>query len=379
MLRLKLTILIFGGMLIHGMGYTQHFSTKGQFISGLTVNPKHPFQSQFRVQYFPTVFISKPLNDSYGFDWEFTLDSYAAYFFTDNSHELSGQIEPYRGWFGFSGNQLDLRVGLQKINFGSASLLRPLMWFDQLDPRDPLKLTDGVHAFLGRYYFLNNANVWFWFLAGNDELKGWERFATGKKQTELGGRIQFPFLSGEIAATYHYRDGSFKDSYADTLTERLFFSENRYAVDGKFDWLVGLWFETVLIHQNLDFSGQRYQRMMNYGLDYTFNVGNGLYVIAEYFSYSNASEILGTGNGADLLATSFSYPVNIINNIQAVVYYDLSHHDFYRFINFSWTYDNWIIYFMGFWNPENYQIYQDLGNIHLFSGYGAQVMVVFNH
>jgi hypothetical protein len=119
--------------------------------------------------------------------------------------------------------------------------------------------------------------------------------------------------------------------------------------------------------------------MMNYGLDYTFNVGNGLYVIAEYFSYSNASEILGTGNGADLLATSFSYPVNIINNIQAVVYYDLSHHDFYRFINFSWTYDNWIIYFMGFWNPENYQIYQDLGNIHLFSGYGAQVMVVFNH
>jgi hypothetical protein len=49
---------------------------------------------------------------------------------------------------------------LQKINFGSASMLRPLMWFDQMDPRDPLQLTDGVWGLLGRYYFLNNANIW---------------------------------------------------------------------------------------------------------------------------------------------------------------------------------------------------------------------------
>lgn len=34
------------------------------------------------------------------------------------------------------------------------------MRFDQVDPRDPLKLTDGVRGLLGRYCFLNNADIW---------------------------------------------------------------------------------------------------------------------------------------------------------------------------------------------------------------------------
>ena len=64
-------------------------------------------------------------------------------------------------------NKLHIEPGLQKINFGSATMLRPLMWFDQVDPRDPLQLTDGVWGVLGRYYFLNNANIWLWGLYGN--------------------------------------------------------------------------------------------------------------------------------------------------------------------------------------------------------------------
>jgi len=53
---------------------------------------------------------------------------------------------------------------LQKINFGSATLFRLLMWFDRIDPRDPLKLTDGVYGLLLRYYFHNNTNIWLWGL-----------------------------------------------------------------------------------------------------------------------------------------------------------------------------------------------------------------------
>jgi len=55
-------------------------------------------------------------------------------------------------WIRLSTKQFELRAGLQKINFGSATLLRPLMWFDKIDPRDPLQLTDGVYALLARYY-----------------------------------------------------------------------------------------------------------------------------------------------------------------------------------------------------------------------------------
>jgi len=58
--------------------------------------------------------------------------------------EWSGTMKLYRGWARISTDNAELRVGLQKINFGSATLLRPLMWFDRIDPRDPLQLTDGV-------------------------------------------------------------------------------------------------------------------------------------------------------------------------------------------------------------------------------------------
>ena len=63
------------------------------------------------------------------------------------------RFKPYRLWLRYSTSHLEIRAGLQKINFGSSNILRPLMWFDKMDFRDPLMLTDGVYALLGRYYF----------------------------------------------------------------------------------------------------------------------------------------------------------------------------------------------------------------------------------
>ena len=76
-------------------------------------------------------------------------------------------------------------------------LLRPLMWFDRIDPNDPLQLTEGVYGLLLKYTFLNNANIWLWGLYGNDDPKGWEAVPTQRKSAEYGGRLQAPFLSGE--------------------------------------------------------------------------------------------------------------------------------------------------------------------------------------
>ncbi len=357
----------------------QFMDKQGQLINRVTINPEKPFESQVGVQYFPSLLFNKDLNDTYSFNWEFTLNMYSTLLLADESTDLDAKIKPYRGWVSFSGNQLDLRLGLHKINFGSASLLRPLMWFDKIDPRDPLQMTDGVHAILGRYYFLNNANIWFWFLYGNDDTKGWEIFPSDMEKPEIGGRIQLPFLTGEIAGTYHYREGVFDGTFADTLSNRTGFSENRYAIDGKFDLEIGLWFEAALIHQNLDFTKQQFQRLINVGADYTFGIGNGLNVIAEYFTYQQAESVFGNGDGIEFGAMSLSYPLNIINNLQAIVYYDFTNNDFYRFVNFSWTYDNWIIYIMGFWNPDNFQIYQNVGDANIFGGYGAQLMLVFNN
>jgi hypothetical protein len=352
-----------------------------QLIGWSTANLSDPFQAQLGIIYIPSLLSDKKINENLSVGVEMSFNAYAnSLIFNVEGDENQAKIKPYRLWLKLSGKQFEVRAGLQKINFGSATMLRPLMWFDKMDPRDPLQLTDGVYSVLGRYYFLNNANIWLWGLYGNSDTKGWEIFPSNKKKAEVGGRIQIPvFAIGEIATSYHYRDGIFEGTFADTLTDRNEFSENRYSIDGKFDLGIGLWFEGTLIHQNLDFTDINYSRLFNIGTDYTFGIGNGLTAIAEYFTYQSSKEPFGSGAGVDFGALHISYPFTIISNLSAIVYYDFTNKELYRFINCSWTYDNWVFYVMGFWNPDNFQIYQNMGNTNLYSGYGAQVMVVFSH
>jgi len=351
-----------------------------QVIGSSTFNFNDPLLTLAGIRYIPDYKSSTNLKDNLFLKTNFSLNIFGnALLYDLDSADTDFKIKPYRLQLSLSGDQFDVRLGLQKINFGSASLLRPLMWFDKIDPRDPLQLTDGVYSVLGRYYFLNNANIWVWGLMANKDTKGWEIFPSNKKKPEFGGRIQYPLLKGELAVTYHYREGIFNETFADTLTNREGFSENRYAIDGKFDFEIGLWFEGSLIHQNLDFTDQPYQRLINIGADYTFGLGNGLNVISEYFTYQKTEGIFGKGDGIQFGAMSLSYPINIINNLQAIVFYDFTNNDIYRFINYSWTYDNCMIYVSAFWNPDNYQIYQNIGGTNIYGGYGAQLMIVFNY
>jgi len=48
-----------------------------------------------------------------------------------------GETEVHRLWFRIAADRWEVRFGRQKISFGSASLVRPLMWFDRTDARDP--------------------------------------------------------------------------------------------------------------------------------------------------------------------------------------------------------------------------------------------------
>ena len=62
----------------------------------------------------------------------------------DGEKDINFELKPYRLWFRRSTDKIELRAGLQKITFGSARIFRPLMWFDKLNPTDPLQLTEGV-------------------------------------------------------------------------------------------------------------------------------------------------------------------------------------------------------------------------------------------
>jgi hypothetical protein len=361
--------------LINSFLAAQPLEWQGQVSSWLTINPDPKLEGQIGIRYIPTISAQKQIGN-YLFDGEVAGNMYGtANHYSDLDDETDGKIKPYRLWLRFSTNQLELRAGLQKINFGSATLLRALMWFDRIDPRDPLQLTDGVYGLLGRYYFLNNTNIWLWGLYGNDETRGWEIFPSVKDKPEFGGRIQVPVWTGEVGLSGHHRK-------ADTwgiINSSDSFSEKRLALDGKWDIGVGLWFESVINHSDLDSTSLRYNRMLNLGIDYTFDIGNGLHVLTEYLRVDMSEEPFESGKPVSFSALSLNYPVGLLDNLNAIFYYDWSNENMYRFLSWQRTYDHWSFYVMGFWNPSEFRIYQNQDEQNLFTGKGVQLMVVFNH
>jgi len=359
---------------------SQNFGLRGMLSGWITVNTNKANKPQLGLRYIPEFSLEKSLSQKYTFDIEFSLNAYG----TGQVHSLDdirtdGDIKPYRMWLRFSSSQFEARLGLQKINFGSALLLRPLMWFDRIDPRDPLQLTDGVYGLLLRYYFLNNANIWLWGLYGNDDLKGWESMSSHGKSIEFGGRFQAPLGNGELGFTYHRRQIEVKGLLQEVVLDKSLIPENRYALDGKWDIGIGLWFEAALIHQHSEYLPFSWQRALNIGMDYTFGLGNGLNVIGEHFIFESSMEAFGSGEGIEFSALSLNYPLSILDNINCILYYDWDNDDLYSFMNWRRTYDKWIINVIGFWNPKRFQIYQAQPGNNLFAGKGIQIMVVFNY
>ena len=112
---------------------------KGQLSSWAHLNPKNPYPLYLGSRYIPQLNYEIQLPESKLVDFEVSANMYgdAGIHFFDSAY-ADGDLNPYRVWGRYSTEQLEVRLGLQKINFGSATMLRALRWFDQVDPRDPL-------------------------------------------------------------------------------------------------------------------------------------------------------------------------------------------------------------------------------------------------
>src|SRR4030042_5404913 len=178
----------------------------GQLAGWGTCQPENAWQTQIGLRYIPLLSMNRPVTETINLDIEASANMYGIVQGGRRMRPFTqGEIRPYRLWLRISSPRQEIRLGLQKINFGSAVMLRPLMWFDRLDPRDPLQITDGVYGFLGRYFFRKKTNLWLWALYGNDDVKGWEFIPTREHTVEWGGRLQVPVPEGEIALSYHQR------------------------------------------------------------------------------------------------------------------------------------------------------------------------------
>lgn len=358
-----------------------HF--QGQVIGWTNLNFQDEVSSQLGIRYIPELAVSWKINDTWKLDADLSVNSYGVGTLYRKDFNTDADLSPYRMWVRISSDQFFLRAGLQKINFGSGSILRPLMWFDQIDPRDPLQLTDGVYGLLARYYFLNNANIWLWGLYGNKNTRGWDFLPTAENSPEFGGRIQVPAGPGEIALSYHHRkigEDSIFNPASMAYLNYPGFDQERIGLDGKWDIGIGVWFENSVKYNN-DFivSGQKWTNQLSLGADYTFGIGNGLNVTLEHLLWLTGEDLFKEPEERNYTALSSNYPIGLLDQITAIVYYSWRDENWYRFLNWSRQYDRLVLYLMAYWNPEIFDIYRNADEISLFAGKGFQFMIVFNH
>lgn len=331
-------------------------------------------------RYIPQLSYRRPLANNRLVDLEVSLNLNGALSsFGKDSTASGGTVRPYRVWARYSSSQFEVRAGLQKINFGSASMLRPLMWFEQVDPRDPLRITTGVWGVLGRYYFLNNVNIWMWSLLGNKKAKTWELGNTQKWIPEFGGRIQTPFGGGEAGLSFHHRqaDAGSIDGMNKIISS---IPENRVGIDGKWDYVIGLWLEATWISKGRSIGQYTNQEIFNAGTDYTFDIGNGLNTTFEQLLVSYDQTAFSFTRPTWFSALSLSYPATIFDTFNAIVYYDWTASSSYNFLSWKRQFNKFFLYTMAYWNPSAYALPQQQGSGGtLFTGKGVQIMFVYNH
>ncbi len=351
----------------------------GQLSTWAHINTENPYPVYIGGRYIPQLNYKIPLAKKRLIDFEVSANIYgdAGIHFFDSA-SADGNINPYRIWARYSTKQLEVRAGLQKINFGSANMLRALRWFDQVDPRDPLQLTNGVWAGLGRYYFMNNANLWLWVLYGNKDRKGLEFMETNASIPEFGGRFQSPVPFGELAVSYHHRVADSRELNG-LVPEFSEIPENRIGLDGKWDLVVGLWFEGAWVHKSKNMGQFTNQEIFTLGTDYTFGLGNGLNMVLEHMFISIDEKAFQFSQTTNYTALSASYTFGMFDNINVIIYYDWLNKSVYNFVNWYRQFDRTTLYVMGYWNPENNQL-PTMGEAeNLYGGIGLQLMFVFNH
>jgi hypothetical protein len=353
----------------------------GQLSTQILAKPGMYWHFLTSVRYIPEIRWNKPLGDTWKFGLEASANLYGqAGVQKHDTLYTDALLKPYRVWGRISSERFEARLGLQKISFGSATMLRPLMWFDRMDPRDPLQMTDGVYALLGRYFFQNNANLWIWGVWPGKSVKGWEYFNSDPGIPEMGGRLQVPAGKGELALSTHLRwlgTDQTGSVFPVTLDNRA--PEFRLGLDGKWDVGPGIWFEGTYTWQQLPMPEMKQIRMLTVGTDYTIPVGNGMTLVAEQFIYQTGPSFSKTAMETDFTAISLAYPITMTHTLSAMVFYNWMSSDWYRFISWKISLRKVSFYLMAFWNPDKFDLYQNTGNTNLMGGKGLQLLFIWNH
>lgn len=247
------------------------------------------------------------LSHQFGQDYEL-LAEYSAYGWLETAigDTSTSDLDAtnYRAWLRIGNPQTSLRLGLQRISFGSAKVLRPLQWFDKLDPLDNSEFTRGVWALLATHTWMNNSELWLWGMLAEDDLKGAETIPGKDNSAEFGARFQLPNTAGETGLAYHQRQLHSGDEF-------------RIGFDHRWDGFVGAWLEGSYSYFDTTAGiGDSIATAFTVGLDYTFPLGNGLAITAEnLLGHGAAKGCNRLRNTRHSLAVLINYPLSLLDSI----------------------------------------------------------------
>lgn len=290
-----------------------------------------------------------------------------------DDYNSDGEISLYRLAGSYSYDNFSFSLGLQDISFGSARMLRPLMWFDLLDPRDPMKITDGVYSAYGTYTFSNSSKLSLWSLYGNDNLRGWDWSPSVPTIPEFGGRYKYPFERGHMAFSYHHRMINVEQESQSTVL-----GERKYGFDMRLNYTFGAWVEASW--NNINNKGLYLfsnQSLLTIGIDREIEVGNGLYFAFEHMLVSYHQSAFSFDNSSNISALEVSYPISNRDKFKSIIFYDWDNKQGYTFVEWERTFKRLSAHLMAYVNADDTRL-PNLRNLkNMYQGPGIQLMFVY--
>ena len=325
--------------------------------------PKGQSNIESNFGYISFISIAKELSNNQLLDLEFAhrLDriySGDSLFYNNESN--------HRYWVRYSNEKLETRLGLQKIVFGPSFILRSLSWFDTIDLRDPTGQTDGVEAFRLRWFPSNKLSIWSWVIKNQQDTLSY------------GGRAELSSVSGEWGFTYH-KDPSKQVKLIGQVATPAIGSDERLAIDFRYDGIFGFWNESILIR-----SHRSETTMITIGADYTLPFAAGILITGEYMNITEANKNSWSNSPSDRSygALMASLPFGMVHQFIFVTQMELKTERNYHYLRWSSTYDHYSVNFILSINPKRstYNTYGESPPESLAGfGTGFQLIFIYNH
>jgi len=247
-------------------------------------------------------------NEDWEFDYELSADAKQAKGPSVQSHlRQETDIDFFRAWLRLDNGEFKLRGGRQKILFGAGAIYRPLGFFDTRNVTGVFPQTRGVDGFRST-----------WFLSSSSFLESWLVPAKKNDAIIFGIRGEALIEDIEVGLVAQYHPRSDLKDLTDFNQEMFQFG---YHLKGEKEF--GFWNESRLDIEMQ--SSIRFDTVI--GTDYTFDLGEGMHVLLEYFFTTRQNKFTLTDTKGQRtiqqIGFSFDQPVGIDIRWQIFSLFDL--------------------------------------------------------